>query len=154
MHTRSQTLLIGNPRQERRQQSSLVRSQRGQERVLVLMRHAAHGLKDFLSLRRELQQVDTTVARVLDSPDELSRLQLVDERDQPAWEHAEPIGDLLLAECGRPGDDAQQPDVRRYQPERTEALGKFCRRMGADLRYEKGRRCPVPAAPALRMSGR
>lgn len=139
MHARSQTLLIGNPQQQGREETSLFRIQCGQKRVLVLTRNAADGLKDLLPLLGQLQQVDPTVARVVESLDQSPLLQLVDERHQPTREHSEPLCNLLLAGSRRARDDAQQPYVRGCQSEWTKSLGELYRRMGSDLRHEKCR---------------
>ena len=70
MHPGAQSLLIGHPRQKRRQEASLFRVQCTQERVLVLPRDAADGLKDLPALCGQLQHVDATVARVFQPLDQ------------------------------------------------------------------------------------
>jgi hypothetical protein len=137
MHARSQSLIAGDPRQERRKGIPLFRAQRGQQGVLVIVRHPADRLKNLAASRRELQQIDPAVAGVFEPLDEPSFLQLVHERDQPAREHAEPVRHLLLAGAGRGGDDAETAGVRWRQSERTEPLGELRGRMSADLCDQK-----------------
>ena len=70
MHPGAQSLLIGHPRQKRRQEASFFRVQCTQERILMLAGNAADGLKDLPALRGHLQQVDPTVARAFESLDQ------------------------------------------------------------------------------------
>ena len=140
MHPRSQTLLIGDPQQEGRQEAPLFLVQCAQEPVLVLTGNAANGLKNLFPSTGQLEQVDTTVSGVFESLDQSPALQLVDERHQPAWEQSEPLRDILLAGSRRAGNNAQQTGVRGCQSKRTKPLGKLCRCMRSDLRDEKGGR--------------
>ena len=152
MHTRSKSLLIGNPRQQGGQEFALARVKHGEQRILVLARHAANPLEKLLGLRGNFQPIDTTVARVFKSPHEASLLQFIHQRHESARKHAQPFCNLLLAGSGRGGNEAQRTDVRRRQAERTQPFGKFCRCMRSDLREEERRRCAFPSRLAVRLN--
>jgi hypothetical protein len=133
MHTRSESLLISNPRQQGGQEIALARVQRGEQRVLVFAGHAANRLKKLLGVWSDFQPIDTTVARVFKSPHEASLLQFIYQRHESARKHAQPFCNLLLARSGRGGNEAQRTHVRRRQAERTQPFGKLCRCMRSDL---------------------
>jgi hypothetical protein len=134
-----QSLLIGHPLEKRCQDISFLSVQCGQKRFLVLAGDAAYGLKQLLALRRELQGVGATVACILEPLDEPSTLQLVHEGDQPAREHAESFGDVLLTGSGGTGNEPKRAHVRWRQSERTKALGKLHGSVCPDLGEQKGR---------------
>jgi hypothetical protein len=115
MHAPAQSLLIGHAQQEGRQEASLFRIEGRKERVLMLARYLAYGLKNLPAARGHLQQIDSPVARVFEPLDQPAVLQLIDERHQPARKQAKPLCDFLLAGPGRGRDDAQSADVRWRQ---------------------------------------
>ena len=111
----------------------------------MLARDAADVLKHLFASCGQLQDVDTAILGVFEPLHQSAFLELVDERHQPAREHAEALRDVLLAGSGRGSDDAKRTHVRRCQSEGPEALGKLCRRMGPNLREKKRRRGAFPA---------
>jgi hypothetical protein len=68
MHTRSESLLIGNPQQQRGQQIAIGRVERFQQRVLVFAGHASNLLKKLLAMRSHFKPIDATVAGIFDAP--------------------------------------------------------------------------------------
>jgi hypothetical protein len=113
MNTRSQSLLIGHSKEERRQQISLLRAQRHEERVLVVARHTANRFHRFLSPVREVQGITAPVGRIRTPFNQAALFEFVDQHDESARQDAEVFGERLLADPTRRVHDAQNAGVRR-----------------------------------------
>lgn len=97
MHAGSETLLIRDPAKESGQEIALFRSEGRTERLLMFPRHAANRRQRLASVIGQMQGVDAPVARIVAALDELSPLQVVDQRHEPARRDAETAAERLLA---------------------------------------------------------
>lgn len=111
--TRSQPLLIGDSKEERRQQIPLPRAERREERVLVLAPDTANRSHRVAAPGREVQGVAAPVGRVRAPFNHAAFFELVDQHDQSAGQDAEVFGERLLADAAGGVHHAQNAGVRR-----------------------------------------
>ena len=113
MYTWSQPLLIGDSKEERRQQISLLRAERREQRVLVVARDTANRFHRVASLVREVQSITAPVGRVSAAFNQVSLFELVDQHDEAAGQNAEVFRERLLADPAGGVHHAQNAGVRR-----------------------------------------
>src|SRR4029434_1743545 len=98
MHTWSQPLLIGASKEERRQQISLLRAERRQERVLVVTRDTANRFHRVASLVSEMQGIAASVGRIRAPFNHAALFELVDQHDESAGQNSEVFCERLLTD--------------------------------------------------------
>ena len=113
MYTWSQPLLIGDSKEERRQQISLLRAERREQRVLVVARDTANRFHRVASLVREVQSITAPVGGVSAAFNHVSLFKLVDQHDEAAGQNAEVFRERLLADPTGRLHHAQNAGVRR-----------------------------------------
>jgi hypothetical protein len=100
MYAARQTLFVRNPLQKSRELSLFVVGEGGQQNSLVFARDFANFLQGRAALLGEVQRVTATILRIISPLGELSRFQLVNERDQTTGDHPEVGGERLLRDPG------------------------------------------------------
>ena len=113
MYTWSQALLIGDSKEERRQQISFLRAERREERVLVIAPDTANRFHRVASLVSEMQGIAAPVARIRAPFNQAALFELVDQHDESAGQDAEVFRERLLADSARRVHHAQDAGVRR-----------------------------------------
>jgi hypothetical protein len=106
MYTWFQPLLICDSKEERCQQISFLRAERGEERVLVVARDTANRFHRVASLVREVQGVAAPVNHA-------APFELVDQHDESAGQNAEVLRERLLADPAGRIHHTQNAGVRR-----------------------------------------
>jgi hypothetical protein len=136
--------------QERGQGGTVRTVESGEQVSLMGFGDAAQLGEHVLALARERQDVRPPIRGMPPADDQVERFELVDQRDDPARESAEPTGQGALVELGLPGDEAQDAGVRRHEPQRGDPLGEAPRGMRAELRQQE-RRARARAAGRARV---
>jgi hypothetical protein len=113
MYAWFQPLLIGDSTEERRQQISLLRAERHEERFLVVARDTANRFHGLASLVREVQGIATPVGRIGAPFNHAALFELVDQHDKSAGQDAEVFRERLLADPTGRVHHAQNAGMRR-----------------------------------------
>ena len=113
MYTWSQSLLIGDSKEERRKQISVLRAERSEKRVLVVARDTANGFHRVASFVREVQGIAASVGRIRAAFNHAALFELVEQHDEPAGQNAEVFRKRLLADPTGRVHHAQNAGVRR-----------------------------------------
>jgi hypothetical protein len=113
MYTWPQPLLIGDSKEQRRQQIALLRAERREERVLVIARDTANRFDRVASLVTEMQGIAASVGRIGAPFNHAALFELVDQDDESAGQDAEMFRERLLADPARRVHHAQNAGVRR-----------------------------------------
>jgi len=113
MDTGSQPLVIGDSKEQRRQQISLLRAECRQQRILVVARDTANRFHRVASLGSEMQRITPPVGRIGAPFNHAALFELVDEHDEPAGQNAKRFREGLLADSARRVHHPQNAGVRR-----------------------------------------
>jgi hypothetical protein len=110
MDASGETLLIGDAGQQIAKRRPFVGIDRGEQGRLVGPRHGANLPQQRGAVGRELDFVYAAVGATALPADQTSLVEVVDERDEAAWEHAETFGQGLLALSGCVPQQSEDPD--------------------------------------------
>jgi hypothetical protein len=122
MNTSGQTLLIGDPDQERGEIPAFGGGQRGKQVSLGRSPNCCEFRDHGRTGRAEVKQVNAPVAIVATTLDQTARFEVIDQRDHAARRQSKRIRDSLLAAAGMLADGMEHSDVWRDQAERLDAL--------------------------------
>lgn len=104
----------------------------------MLAAYLPDGCERLAALVRDPQGIGAPVVSIGLTRNQLQRLQLIDQRNQPAGMHSQRCRQLTLALALRSIENPQDPNVVRRQLQWTQLLCKSSRGMGAKLGKEKG----------------
>jgi plasmid stabilization system protein ParE len=98
MYTGTQSLIVGNPSQKRRELLAFFRAQCATQLVIVLARGSTNVVQCRVSTCRQMQRVRASVLGVAPTFDQPAFLQRVHETHETAWINPQTVGEVLLAE--------------------------------------------------------
>jgi len=139
MNVAGEALLVRDALQQITQDRALVLCERGEQRLLMLARNLSDRGKHFAALIRESEGVATAVVRAAAALGEAEGIEFVEKRNEAAGNHAEGVGQRLLGESGRRGQDVQDAGMRGGEAQFRDALAEAACGVAADLGEEEGR---------------
>jgi hypothetical protein len=98
MYARRQSLLIGDPPQECGELFSLLSGECGAQGFLMFARHLPNRLQCAPPFVGQVERIRSPILRFVPTFNELALLEFVDQRDEPARHHPEPLTQGLLAQ--------------------------------------------------------
>ena len=138
MNLAGKPLLIGDALEELRKLIAFLLGQRGQQRSLMLARDFADGREGFAALIGQRKGVAAAIVLISAPLRESESIELVEQGNQPARDHAQHGGQRLLGDPRTNGQNAQDAGMGRGQMQFCDPFSVLSGCVAAKLRQQKG----------------
>jgi len=133
MHTLSEPLFIRDPLQKTCELPPFVLGESSEQRLRMFARNSAYCFERRAPLFCDMQSVTAAIVGILTPFDKSSCFHIIDQGNQPAWNHSEGGGERLLRDCGRRAENPQNAGMWRSELQARESPGKLRSGMSAHL---------------------
>jgi hypothetical protein len=134
-----EALLVGDALEKCGEVLAILVGEGGEQGALMFAGDIADGGEGLLSFFREDELMTATVAGADAALGEAECLELIEQSDEAAGDHAQPVGQRLLGKAGRGINQVQNAGMGRDEPEPREPFGETPRGVAPELGEQKGR---------------